>query len=76
MRFLKFSRAYRRTSSMTKVQGITQLLGILPCLTTVRRRRRVSSDEMKFLERYRELSENDQIAMRYLVEAMRSVSRF
>ena len=76
MRFLKFSRAYRRTSSMTKVQGITQWLGILPCLTTVRRRRRVSSDEMKLLERYRELSESDQIAMRYLVEAMRSVSRF
>jgi hypothetical protein len=76
MRFLKFSRAYRRTSSMTKVQGITQLLGILPCLSTARRRRRVSSDEMKLLERYRELSESDQIAMRYLVEAMRSVSRF
>jgi len=76
MRFLKFSRAYRRTSSMAKVQGITQLLGILPCLSTARRRRRVSSDEMKLLERYRELSESDQIAMRYLVEAMRSVSRF
>ncbi|KAA0980699.1 MULTISPECIES: hypothetical protein [unclassified Pseudomonas] len=61
---------------MTKVQGITQLLGIFPCLTTVRRRRRLSSDEMKLLERYRELSESDQIAMRYLVDAMRSVSRF
>ncbi|MGG7646621.1 hypothetical protein ACQ4OB_01115 [Pseudomonas sp. ES4] len=61
---------------MAKVQGITQLLGILPCLNTARRRRRVSSDEMKLLERYRELSESDQIAMRYLVEAMRSVSRF
>jgi len=31
---------------------------------------------MKLLERYRELSESDQIAMRYLVDAMRSVSRF
>ncbi|MFJ7285101.1 hypothetical protein [Pseudomonas sp. NPDC099000] len=61
---------------MTKVQGITEMLGIFPCLTTGRRRHRLSSDEMKLLERYRELSENDRIAMRYLVDAMRSVSRF
>ncbi|QZP35471.1 MULTISPECIES: hypothetical protein [unclassified Pseudomonas] len=61
---------------MTKVQGITQLLGIFPCLTTERRRRRLSTDEMKLLERYRELSESDRIAMRYLVDAMRTVSRF
>jgi hypothetical protein len=31
---------------------------------------------MKLVERYRELSESDRIAMRYLVDAMRSVSRF
>ncbi|MCS3836829.1 hypothetical protein HNR03_001409 [Pseudomonas sp. JAI111] len=61
---------------MTKVQGITQLLGIFPCLATERRRRRLSTDEMKLLERYRELSESDRIAMRYLVDAMRTVSRF
>jgi len=61
---------------MTKVQGITEMLGIFPCLATGRRRHRLSSDEMKLLERYRELSENDRIAIRYLVDAMRSVSRF
>ena len=61
---------------MTKVQGITEMLGIFTCLATGRRRHRLSSDEMKLLERYRELSENDRIAMRYLVDAMRSVSRF
>ena len=76
MRFLKFSRTYKRTSSMTKVQGITEMLGLFPCLASGRRRRRLSREEMKLLERYRELSESDRIAMRYLVDAMRSVSRF
>ncbi|MBV7496865.1 MULTISPECIES: hypothetical protein [Pseudomonas] len=61
---------------MSKVQGITEILGIFPWLTTGRRRRRLSSEELKLVERYRELSENDRIAMRYLVDAMRSVSRF
>lgn len=61
---------------MSKVQGITELLGILPCLSMGRRRRRLNSEEMKLVERYRELSESDRIAMRYLVDAMRSVSRF
>jgi len=51
-------------------------LGIFPCLTSGRQRRRLNSEEMKLVERYRELSENDRIAMRYLVDAMRSVSRF
>ena len=61
---------------MAKLQGITEMLGILPCLASGRRRRRLNSEEMKLVERYRELSENDRIAMRYLVDAMRSVSRF
>ena len=61
---------------MAKIQGITEMLGIFPCLTHVRRRRRLSPDELKLVERYRELSESDRIAMRYLVDAMRSVSRF
>ncbi|WP_028622606.1 hypothetical protein [Pseudomonas sp. Ant30-3] len=61
---------------MSKVQGFTQMLGLFPCLATARRRRRLNSEEAKLLERYRELSESDQIAMRYLVDAMRSVSRF
>ncbi|KPU58377.1 hypothetical protein AN403_2759 [Pseudomonas fluorescens] len=61
---------------MSKVQNIAELLGILPCLAMGRRRRRLNCEEMKLVERYRELSESDRIAMRYLVDAMRSVSRF
>ena len=61
---------------MAKIQGITDMLGIFPCLGSGRRRRRLSSDELILVERYRELSESDRIAMRYLVDAMRSVSRF
>ncbi|MBT2340933.1 MULTISPECIES: hypothetical protein [Pseudomonas] len=61
---------------MTKIQGIAQMLGIFPGLTNGRRSRRLSLEELKLVERYRELSENDRIAMRYLVDAMRSVSRF
>ncbi|CAI8731274.1 DUF4158 domain-containing protein [Pseudomonas sp. IT-P253] len=61
---------------MTKVRSITEMLGIFPCLATGRRRRRLSSEELTLVERYRDLSENDRIAMRYLVDAMRSVSRF
>lgn len=49
---------------MSKVQGITEMLGLFPWLTTGRRRRRLSSEELKLVERYRELSENDRIAMR------------
>lgn len=74
--FEKFLTYWKRTSSMTKGQGITEMLGIFPCLSNVRRRRRLSPDELKLVERYRELSESDRIAMRYLVDAMRSVSRF
>jgi len=61
---------------MAKIHGITEMLRIFPCLGGGRRRRRLSSEELKLVERYRELSENDRIAMRYLVDAMRSVSRF
>ncbi|WP_419711819.1 hypothetical protein [Pseudomonas sp. NFX224] len=61
---------------MSKVQGITEMLGIFACLASGRRRRRLNSEELKLVERYRELSESDRIAMRYLVDAMRSVSRF
>ena len=61
---------------MAKIQGITEMLGIFPCLSGGRRRRRLNSEELKLVERYRELSESDRIAMRYLVDAMRSVSRF
>ncbi|MFL1500866.1 hypothetical protein ACI77J_02735 [Pseudomonas sp. O64] len=40
------------------------------------RGRRLSSDEVQLLEQYRALTENDQVAMRYLIGAMKSVSRF
>lgn len=61
---------------MTKIQGIVEMLGLFPGLTNTRRTRRLSVEELRLVERYRELSENDRIAMRYLVDAMRSVSRF
>ncbi|UII72701.1 hypothetical protein LVW35_05845 [Pseudomonas sp. HN11] len=38
--------------------------------------RRLSSDEVELLAQYRALTENDQVAMRYLIGAMKSVSRF
>jgi len=40
------------------------------------RGRRLSSDEAELLAQYRALTENDQVAMRYLIGAMKSVSRF
>ncbi|WP_323989282.1 hypothetical protein [Pseudomonas canadensis] len=40
------------------------------------RGRRLSSDELELLAQYRALTENDQVAMRYLIGAMKSVSRF
>jgi hypothetical protein len=61
---------------MAKAQSITEILGIFPCLRAGRRRRRLSSEEVRLVEQYRDLSESDRIAMRYLVDAMRSVSRF
>lgn len=61
---------------MTKIQGIAQMLGLFPSLINARRKRRLSLEELRLIERYRELSEKDRIAMRYLVDAMRSVSRF
>jgi hypothetical protein len=37
---------------------------------------RLSSDEAELLAQYRALTESDQVAMRYLIGAMKSVSRF
>ncbi|MFJ2365400.1 hypothetical protein ACIPIN_17155 [Pseudomonas sp. NPDC087697] len=61
---------------MAKAQGIIGFLGLFSGMSISRRSRRLSSEEVKLVEQYRELSENDRIAMRYLVDAMRSVSRF
>jgi hypothetical protein len=61
---------------MAKAQGIIGFLGIFSGMSISRRSRRLSSEEVKLVEQYRQLSENDRIAMRYLVDAMHSVSRF
>lgn len=38
--------------------------------------RRLSAQEAELLEQYRALTENDQVEMRYLIGAMKSISRF
>lgn len=61
---------------MAKSYGIA---GAVLCFLTRNmslRGRRLSSDEAQLLEQYRALTENDQVAMRYLIGAMKSVSRF
>jgi hypothetical protein len=61
---------------MSKAQGIVSFLGLVSGFNLSRRVSRLNSEEVKLLEHYRALSENDRIAMRFLVDAMRSVSRF
>lgn len=61
---------------MAKEQSAVRLLGFLSGLGLTRRTRRLSSEELKLVEQYRTLSEADRTAMRYLVDAMRSISRF
>lgn len=61
---------------MAKSYGVA---GAVVCFLTGKmslRGRRLSSDEAQLLEQYRALTENDQVAMRYLIGAMKSVSRF
>lgn len=76
MRCIEFSLNVQRTSSMSKIQGISGFFGLVFGLSSSRKSRRLSSEEVKLVEQYRALSESDRIAMRYLVDAMRSVSRF
>jgi hypothetical protein len=61
---------------MTRIQSITEMLGIFPGLTRTRSKRALSLEEARLVERYRELSESDRIAMRYLMDALGRVSRF
>ena len=61
---------------MSKVQSVAGFLGLVCGLGILRKSRRLSSEEVKLVEQYRALSEDDRIAMRYLVDAMRNVSRF
>lgn len=61
---------------MAKSYGVA---GVVACFLTRRvplRARRLSSDEAELLAQYRALTESDQMAMRYLIGAMKSVSRF
>ncbi|SEM33390.1 hypothetical protein SAMN04487857_101195 [Pseudomonas sp. ok272] len=61
---------------MAKAQRIIGFLGRFSGMGESRRSRKLSSEEIRLVEQYRELSESDRIAMRYLVDAMRSISRF
>lgn len=61
---------------MAKSIGVTGGLGLFFCRKLSLHGRRLSSDETQLLEQYRALTENDQVAMRYLIGAMKSVSRF
>lgn len=61
---------------MAKSYGVA---GALTCFFARRvclRGRRLSSDEAELLEQYRNLTESDQAAMRYLMGAMKSISKF
>jgi hypothetical protein len=61
---------------MAKSYGVA---GVVTSFLTRRmclRGRKLSSDEAELLAQYRALTESDQVAMRYLIGAMKSVSRF
>ena len=61
---------------MAKSYGVA---GVVASILTRRlslRGRRLSLEEAELVEQYRALTESDQVAMRYLIGAMKSVSRF
>lgn len=61
---------------MTKSYGVAGVVASFLARRVSLRGRRLSSDEMELLTQYRSLTENDQVAMRYLIGALKSVSRF
>ncbi|POA28033.1 MULTISPECIES: hypothetical protein [unclassified Pseudomonas] len=61
---------------MEKAQSFIGFLGVFSGLSLSRRSRRLNSEEAKLVEQYRQLSESDRIAMRYLADAMHRVSQF
>ena len=61
---------------MAKSDGVAGAVGCFLTRRMFLRGRRLSSDEAELLAQYRALTENDQVAMRYLIGAMKSVSRF
>ncbi|MDO9346511.1 hypothetical protein [Pseudomonas pergaminensis] len=61
---------------MAKSYGVVGVMTSILARRVSLRGRRLSTDEMELLAQYRALTENDQVAMRYLIGAMKSVSRF
>ena len=65
-----------RRQSMAKSYGVAGVVSSFLARRMSLRSRRLSSDEEQLLEQYRALTESDQVAMRYLIGAMKSISRF
>ncbi|AMN79225.1 MULTISPECIES: hypothetical protein [Pseudomonas] len=61
---------------MASSYGVAGVVALFLARRVSLRGRRLSSDEAELLAQYRALTENDQVAMRYLIGAMKSVSRF
>jgi hypothetical protein len=61
---------------MAKSYGVAGVVASFLTRGVALRARRLSSDEAELVAQYRALTENDQVAMRYLIGAMKSVSRF
>ena len=61
---------------MAKSYGVAGVVASFLTRRVSLRARRLSSDEAELLAQYRALTESDQVAMRYLIGAMKSVSRF
>ena len=67
---------YQEKQSIAKSYGVAGAVVSFFTRRVSLRGRRLSSDEAELLAQYRALTENDQVAMRYLIGAMKSVSRF
>jgi hypothetical protein len=65
-----------RRQSMAKSCGVAGVVSSFLARRMSLRGKRLSSDEEQLLEQYRALTESDQVAMRYLIGAMKSISRF
>jgi hypothetical protein len=61
---------------MAKSYGVAGVVTLFLTRRLSLRGRRLSLEEAELVEQYRTLTESDQVAMRYLIGAMRSVSRF
>jgi hypothetical protein len=67
---------YQEKQSMAKSYGVAGVVASFLARRGFLRGSRLSSDEAELLAQYRALTESDQVAMRYLIGAMKSVSRF